>query len=363
MKHLTTCALALLISMTALSQSVPTIQFDSRLYDFGDIKDDIKEASCTFTFKNSGKAPLIIQRAIASCGCTTPEFTKEPIVPGGSGMVRVTYNTEGRPNEFLKTITVYSNDPNNSVVILTIKGNVVPNEDNVEQMYPRTMGGLRLERTQLSILDATTGSIRNEKINIINATAKTIKLSFRNVPSHIRVVASDTELKPGKKGNIMVTYLVSQAKDYGRKEDAFLVVIDNNVKSSASNSIQVSAYITEDFSKLTESQLKNAPIAVLSSSRLNLGQLKRNEVKTQIVTLTNTGKTPLIIRKIVPEYDGLKLIPQKTVIPAGKSITLKMQFNAGTFNGNVTQRATIFTNDPKNSVTRLFVTAQVSPSN
>jgi len=177
------------------------------------------------------------------------------------------------------------------------------------------------------------------------------------------VVASDTELKPGKKGSITVSYLASQAKDYGRKEDAFLVIINNNVKASAKNVIQVSAYITEDFSKLTDSQLKNAPIGTLSTNRINLGQLKQNEQRTQFVTLTNTGKTPLIIRKVVPEYDGLKLIPEKAVIPAGKAIKLKVLFNTGTFSGSVVQRATLFTNDPKNSLTRLFVTAQVSPSN
>lgn len=363
MKHLATCVLAVLISLTALAQSGPSIQFDSRIYDFGDIKEANKEATCTFTFKNTGKAPLVIQRAIASCGCTTPEFTKEPIVPGGTGMIKVTYNTEGRPNEFLKTITIYSNDPNNAVVILSIKGNVIPNENNIEQTYPRIMGGLRLDKTQLSILDAKTGSIRTEKIYMINPTAKTIKLSFRNVPTHIKAVASDTELKPGKKGSITVTYLASQAKDFGRKEDEFYLVLDNNVNASTKNAIQVSAYITEDFSRLTDQQLKYAPVCALNPPRLNLGSMKQKELKVQTVTLTNTGKTPLLIRKIVPEYDGLKVRAEKMSVPAGKSIKLRVEFNAGTFSGNVVQRATLFTNDPENSQTRLFITAQVSPSN
>lgn len=364
MKHLAVSALALFVSLTILAQSGPTIQFDSRLYDFGDIKDDIKEATCTFTFKNTGKAPLVIQQANASCGCTTPEFTKEPVVPGASGIIKVTYNTEGRPKEFQKTVTVICNDPNNAQIILSIKGNVVPsdNENAIEKNYPRTMGGLRLDKTQISILDTKTGSIRTEKINLINTTAKTITLSLRNVPAHIKAVISDTELKPGKKGYITVTYLASQAKDYGRKEDEFFLVMDNNVKTSVKNTIQISAFITEDFSKLTDIQLKNAPVCALSTMRLNLGSLKQKELKTQYVTLTNTGKTQLLIRKIVPEYDGLKVIPEKMTVPAGKSIKLRIEFNAGTFSGSIQQRATLFTNDPNNSLTRLYVTAQVSPS-
>ncbi len=359
MKHLATCTMALLFSLVTLAQSGPTITFESRLYDFGDINEDIKEASCTFTFKNTGKAPLVIQRAIASCGCTTPEFTQEPVVPGGSGIVRVTYNTEGRPNEFHKTITVYSNDPNNAAVILSIKGNVIPGDENPELSYPRNMNGLRLEKTQVSILDARTGSIKSEKINIMNATSGLLKIAFKNVPPHVRVVASNTQLKPKGKGYITITYLASQAKDFGRKEDEFLVVVNN--KATTDNIIHISAFITEDFSKLTEAQLQKAPVGIFSISRVNLGKMKQREQKTQYVSLTNKGKTPLIIRKVIPEYDGLKLVPEKSVIPAGKTIKLRLTFNAGTYNGNVVQRVTLFTNDPKNSLTRIYVTAQVNP--
>lgn len=357
MKYLITCTLALLMMLSVSAQNGPGIQFENRLHDFGEIKEENKEAGCVFTFKNTGNAPLVIQRVNASCGCTTPDFTKEPVVPGGTGSIKVSFDAVGRPGEFQKTITVYSNDPNNPQVILTIMGNVIPKGGiNIEQSYPKNVGGLRFDKTQVSILDAKTGSIRTEKINIINTTSKTIKLSFRNVPTHIRAVASDTELKPGKKGSITIDYLASQAKDYGRREDAFILLLNNSTRQS----IQVSAFITEDFSKLTEEQLEKAPKGTLSTTRLNLGSMKKKEQKTQYVTLTNSGKTALLIRKIVPEYDGLKVTPEKTSVPAGQSVRLKVDFNAGSFSGNVVQRATIFTNDPNNSQIRLYVTTNVS---
>jgi hypothetical protein len=362
MKHIALLLVTLLVSVSCLAESGANIQFDSKVHDFGQIYEDDKTATCTFTFKNAGDSPLIIHRAVASCGCTTPEFTKEPLPPGAAGTVKVTYNTVGRPNAFHKTITIYSNDPKAPTVILSIKGNVIPSVSNPELSYPKNMGGLRLNKTQLSILDARIGSIRTETINVVNTDSKEVKLSFRKVPVHIRVVASNAILKPKESGTISVTYLSAEAKDYGRKEDVFYLVLNNDVKGSEKNNINVSAYITEDFSTLSDEQKQHAPAATISENRINFGKMGQKERKVQYFTLTNTGKSPLFIRKIVPEYDGLKIIPEKSVIPAGKTIKMKVDFNAATFKGNVVQRATIFTNDPKNSIARIFVTAQVDPS-
>ena len=93
------------------------------VHDFGDIKESDGSASHVFTVLNNGELPLVISRVIASCGCTTPEWTKEPIAPGKTGDVKVTYDTADRPGPFTKTISVYSNGKTGNYV-LTIKGDV-----------------------------------------------------------------------------------------------------------------------------------------------------------------------------------------------------------------------------------------------
>jgi len=93
------------------------------VYDFGDIKEADGSASHIFTVLNNGELPLVISRVIASCGCTTPEWTKEPIAPGKTGEIKVTYDATGRPGAFAKTISVYSNGKTGNYV-LTIKGEV-----------------------------------------------------------------------------------------------------------------------------------------------------------------------------------------------------------------------------------------------
>ncbi len=89
-------------------------------HDFGVIPEG-PDASYEFVFKNTGKEPIIIEKAQPSCGCTVPSFSKEPVPPGATGTINVSYHTKGRPNAFTKTISVVSNA---GTKVLTIKGNV-----------------------------------------------------------------------------------------------------------------------------------------------------------------------------------------------------------------------------------------------
>jgi len=94
--------------------------FKSEIHDFG-VLEEGPEATHEFVFKNTGKEPIVIQQVKASCGCTTPSWSKEPILPGKTGTISAAYATKGRPHPFSKTITVVSNA---GTKVLTIKGNV-----------------------------------------------------------------------------------------------------------------------------------------------------------------------------------------------------------------------------------------------
>lgn len=109
----------------AFAQSQPDAKFTKKEHNFGTIKEEMGSVATQFEFTNTGKSPLIIQRVSASCGCTTPSYTREPILPGKKGKIDVKYSTIARPGSFNKTITVYTNVPD-TVYVLSIKGNVTP---------------------------------------------------------------------------------------------------------------------------------------------------------------------------------------------------------------------------------------------
>ncbi len=99
------------------------IVFENTLHDFGNINEGTM-ATYEFIFTNTGKVPLVISNVQPSCGCTTPEWSREPIAPGAKGKVKAIYNTYGRPGNFQKYVTVKSNAVTGSVD-LTIKGVVI----------------------------------------------------------------------------------------------------------------------------------------------------------------------------------------------------------------------------------------------
>lgn len=84
------------------------ISFDDTKHIFEPITEGEK-ATHAYHFVNTGENPLIISKAIASCGCTVPSYPKEPIPPGGEGEILVEFNSAGRPGMQRKTVMVYSN--------------------------------------------------------------------------------------------------------------------------------------------------------------------------------------------------------------------------------------------------------------
>ena len=111
MKKLFVIAMMLMCGLTvALAQKPAEIKFDKLTHDFGTFSESAPVVTSVFTYTNVGEEPLIINQAIASCGCTVPEYTKTPVKPGEKGEIKVTYNGTGKfPGHFKKSITVRTN--------------------------------------------------------------------------------------------------------------------------------------------------------------------------------------------------------------------------------------------------------------
>ena len=126
MKRLVIYILMLVVSMGfALAQNQADIKFDKTTHDFGAFSEKSPTVTTTFTFTNVGDGPLVIHQAIASCGCTVPEYTQEPVQPGKPGTIKVTYNGKGRfPGKFKKSITVRTN-AKTELVRLFIEGEML----------------------------------------------------------------------------------------------------------------------------------------------------------------------------------------------------------------------------------------------
>lgn len=103
-----------------------SIEFAEMEFDYGTVNSG-DEVTKEFAFKNTGKEPLILRDVKASCGCTTPEWPKEPLSPGESGIIKAVFNTAGKSGNQVKTITVQANTTP-SETVLTLKGDVLLEE-------------------------------------------------------------------------------------------------------------------------------------------------------------------------------------------------------------------------------------------
>jgi len=114
------------------SDKMPKITFDEKgIYDFGTLTEG-DTVEHIFKFTNTGEFPLIINNITASCGCTTPEWPREPVAPGQSSSIRVRFNSRGKSGEQNKTVTIFANtDP--SMTDLQFKALVNPKADSTQK--------------------------------------------------------------------------------------------------------------------------------------------------------------------------------------------------------------------------------------
>lgn len=334
----------------------PKVTFTEESFDFSNIAEEKGPVTHEFIFTNTGGAPLIIQNVKASCGCTTPDWTKDPVLPGKKGTVKATYNPQNRPGEFNKTITVTSNAENNTVV-LTIKGKVAPKPRTLEDDYPMQMGGLRLKSNHIAFIKVFTTEVKTDSLQIINTSTEAIKMTFEKVPEHIKIKAVPETIKPNQKGTIVATYDGTKQTDWGFIMDRIDLILDG--KFDANNRISVSATIDEDFSKLTPEQKALAPKANFETKDFNFNTIKEGDKADFDFKLTNDGKSDLLIRKVKASCGCTAATPTETTIKPGKSTTIKTSFNSTGKPGKQNKTVTIITNDPDNSNITLRISGEV----
>ena len=117
----------LFVALSVMAQEKPVVAFNERTHDFGTVKEEVGKVTTVFTFTNQFLAPLTIKSVKASCGCTTPDWSKEPVAPKAKGEITVTYSTTNRPNPFTKSITVVlTTGTEDFREVVYIKGQVTP---------------------------------------------------------------------------------------------------------------------------------------------------------------------------------------------------------------------------------------------
>ena len=349
--------LLLATSLQSLNaQPFAEIQFVKMDHNFGKIKEEAGAADFNFNFTNTGKIPLIIQGVEASCGCTTPEWSQEPVLPGKTGFIKVSYNPEQRPGAFAKSITVMANIPK-TVRVLTISGEVIPKALSTKDLYPVDFGKIWLSTEELSFVRIKDHEIKSDTIRIYNPGSSPVSVNFKIIPPHITIKTIPEVLKPQSKGVFLITFDATKKPEYGFSANR--IYLSFNGEEKYNDALKVSATIEEDFSKLSDADLENAPRIDYNSRVFDFKEIPEGKTVDYTFIVMNKGKKELIIRSVTASCGCTTGKPSSNTIPPDGSTDMKVSFDSHEKVGMQNKIITVISNDPAHSTTLLRIIGTV----
>ncbi len=335
----------------------PLITFEKTEHDFGSINEAEGAVTHEFKITNTGNAPLIVQEVRPSCGCTTPGWSKEPIMPGKYGYIKATFNPRNRPGAFKKSLTVTSN-ANPSVSRIYIKGSVTPKAKTPADEYPTAMGGMRVKYRSFNFGKITTEKPVVKNFVVYNESDQPMTfLDEMELPAHIKISVKPKTIAPKKIGAIEVTYDPKLKNDLGFLSDR--IVINTNEKENGRKDFRVVASVEEYFPPMTADQLAKAPKLTFEKNVHDFGTIKQDDVVETEFIFTNEGKQDLNIRKTKANCGCTASKPLKTTLKPGETSSIKVTFNSKGRRGVQQKSVTIFSNDPSKPTQRITIKAKI----
>lgn len=348
-RYLKLWGLFLLFSLSASAQGVST--WLETVHDFGTVKEKVKKLTCTMKMVNTGDSAIVITRAQTTCGCTVAEFTSGAIQPGDTGQVEITYSTRDIPGQFEKKVFVYTNGRPRRT-ILKVKGNVIGSPTTVNDRYPVAVGPVRLNVGSLPLGEMYRGTSRNAYLSGYNTASDTMLVTVGDIPENLSVHVLPDTVPPGGLFIITVYYNSVTAKEWGLNIDTMNVYATSLHKSATATMgaarIEVTAHVKEDFSKWSDKERRNAPVAEISTDKIDFATVKPNEMVERHFNIRNTGKNKLVIRRLfVPQGEGLTATCDKQKIKEGDKATITVKLDGNAVNGKTLNTfLQLMTNDP-----------------
>lgn len=356
----------LLLSLVFSPVFSQKVKFSSLLYDFGTLREEAGRVKTVFEFKNIGKDTILISEAKPSCGCTTPVFKKDAIPPGKKGSLTAEFDPEGRPGDFLKTITVsvkkWPEDvlANAEVQILEIKGVVTPRSKALTESFPVKMGKIRLTGTYMSFDSLFTDGFKEIRVTLFNESADPVQLLRSEGPAYITVVPKEGLIKSNDSLSLTIRVDGSMAEDWGNVYYPLRLFTDEAAEGEKMFSLF--GYRGDRVSHLSSDEKAKMGRVSFETREVNFGDIIQGSSVEHTFRLTNKGAGELVIRKWKPGCGCTSSQPDKMTLQPGETATAKAIFNSTGQNGSIQKSITVVTNDPIEPVVNLFIQGVVKPA-
>lgn len=348
----------LIFSASATAQVNKPILFKEEMFDFGPIQEAGGAVVHEFMFTNASNQPVKILGVQASCGCTTPDWTKESVAPGKTGFIQASFNPKGRPGFFNKSLTV-TTDADPTPIVLTIKGRVETGGHADASSYPISKGSWKLKMESFNLGKVYhKDEFTTRDFSIMNAGGKPVTFSGKVVgPAYLKAEVFPKTLAPGAKGNVKISYNGSKKGQYGFQSDNIELYTDD--EEMPVKSFTVYATLEDYFPELSKEELAKAPKLRLGVTSMDFGRFTSNASSTREVVITNTGKKELTLRSLQGNCTCVVASAKKNVLKPGESTTIQITLSAQDRQGTQQKALTIYSNDPSNPVQRITLSGYV----
>jgi hypothetical protein len=330
------------------------IVFDNLSHDFGsNVPEKGGNVTHRFVFTNQGDAPVTIQNVTASCGCTTPAWTKEPVAPGEQGFVDATYRPAGRPGEFKKNLSVTSNgEP--KMISLAISGTVVKTL-TVEEEFPVALGKIRLSEKAFAFsrVVITEKESKPSEIKVYNSSETPVEVSFKNVPDYLKI--QPVTLQPKEKGVIKSVYAQTKKSKYGTSIQEIEVFVNGEkLQETLTSTITL-------IPAASGNQSKVKPVLSFMNNNYMFSNIKQGSVVSNEFKFKNAGQANLEIlatNAVNANSDDLKITYPKTVKP-GEEGVIKIVLNTKKLKGTQDFNIEIITNSSSSPVSNIALRGNI----
>ena len=330
------------------------LEIDKFVHNFGDILFDSGPVSCTFTVKNTGKKPAVIYNVITTCGCTNVEWTKEPIRPGQTGTVSVTYSNDEGPYPFDKSLTMYLSDLKKPV-ILKLRGVSQDRIKPLKELYPVSYGSLGFKENVNKCGNMDQNGQKSEAIMIANLSNSPMNVSFSDVSKNLKLTVTPNPIPA--RSTAELTYTITADRSLWGKNWYWAVPVVNGktyTSSEGDRKIGFWAFTREDFSGVSADEKRNGPRPAFKESTYSFGKVKVGQKVTAEYTFKNDGKMPFKVYKV----DADAAISAESIPEAapGESVTFKIELDTKDMpKGESLTIITLTTNSPLRPIVNLFI--------
>lgn len=348
--------MTLLISFAGIAQvKYDGIEFDKTTHNFGNIILKSGAVSCTFKIKNTSDKPVVIYNVVSTCGCTDVSWTKEPLAPGKTGTISVTYSNDEGPYPFDKTLTVYVSNVKKPI-LLKIRGICTEKEKPLEEVYPIAYGPISMHKTLFKCGNAEQGDQKSDAVLIANTSHNPVTLTFEDVDEHLSISVSPNPIPA--RSTAEMTFTVQTSRELWGKNIYWATPLCNGksyLNSKGCKRIGVWMFTKENFNHMTEDEKDRGPMPMFKESTYSVQKVKKGDIIEAEFTFVNEGKSPFGVFKIdcdAPKW-GHSGLPMTA---PGGTCTFKVHVDTSKMPlGELLTTVVLTTNSPLRPIVNLFI--------